>query len=222
MQVFFVRHGRTDANTQGVYAGGGLDVPVSEEGFAEAARIAESEEFQDMFRSAFDGKPVPLVYTSPMTRARQTAAVLFPKAAQTVVEDLREFKFGAFEGRIYADLKNDPDFLRWTHGNDDSPCPPDGDSINTCTARVKAAFSEIARKRFAAKDPSPIVLVAHGGVAMAFLHAFIDKEKPFFSWETPNCGVWRFDCGLEKNGEITLRLIAPPSLEGYTPVNYNQ
>jgi len=211
MKVFFIRHGQTEANVRGVYAGGGLDVPVSEAGLAEAREVSRSRAFRAVFDAAFGGKPVPLVYVSPMQRAQQTAAILFPGAAQEIVEDLREFKFGAFEGRVYGELKEDPLYTAWQHGGEGHRCPPDGDSVATCTARVSGAFAAIARARFAARDDAPIVLVSHGAAAMAFLHAFIDKEKPFFTWETPNCGVWQFDCVQGPDGEPRLTVTAPPS-----------
>jgi alpha-ribazole phosphatase len=214
MQIFFVRHARTGANEMGLYAGGGLDVPVSESGRAEALRIAASEEFRAPFREAFAGRLVPLVYTSPMLRTRETASILFPGAEQRPVEDLREFRFGKFEGRNYAGLRDDPEYIAWTSGNASSRCPPNGDSVNTCTERVSAAFAKIAAERFAAKDQSPIVIVAHGGTAMAFLHAFIDRSRPFFSWETPNCGVWRFDCAQGKDTGFRLTLLQAPPAEG--------
>lgn len=210
MKVFFIRHGRTDANIRGVYAGGRTDVCVNEGGKAEARRIAGSADFRALFRDAFGGRPVTPVYTSPMIRARETAGILFPEAALQTVEDFREFVFGEFEGRVYDDLKDDPAYIEWTRGDDDSRCPPDGDSINTCTERVCRAFSEIARGRFARGDQTPIVIVAHGGTAMAFLRGFIDRTRPFFTWDTPNCGIWRFDCAQGKDGGLKLTLLGEP------------
>ena len=39
-----------------------------------------------------------------MTRARQTARILFPEAEQIVVPGLREMDFGTFEGRNYVEM----------------------------------------------------------------------------------------------------------------------
>jgi alpha-ribazole phosphatase len=216
MEVFFVRHGRTEANAKGLYAGGGTDVPVSEEGFKEAIDTAKSDWFAAPFTAAFAkygkifGKDAPsLVYTSPMIRARQTAQVLFANAPHEVVEDFREFKFGSFEGRVYESLKSDPAYKAWAAGGNDSQCPGGGDSVNSCAGRVSRAFTNIVRARADAGDESPIVIVAHGGVAMAFLFSYINSAKPFFSWETPNCGVWHFDCAFDGKAASLTVLEAP-------------
>jgi alpha-ribazole phosphatase len=208
MEVFFIRHGITDANTNRLFAGGGLDVPVSEQGKAEARDVSKSAVFNAPFLAATGGRGVDFVYTSPMIRAKETASILFPAAKQEVVEDLREFMFGSFEGRGFGELHTDPAFIEWTRGDVETRCP-DGDSVSSCAKRVSAAFTAIANERFARGDQSPIVMVAHGVSAMAFLYAFIDKEKPFFTWKTPNCGVWHFDCGLA-DGALRLTLKSAP------------
>jgi alpha-ribazole phosphatase len=201
MDVFFIRHGQTDANANSLFAGGGLDVPVNPAGIAEAERVAASGEFRALV-------PSPrAVYVSPMSRARQTASILFPSAEQRVVEDLREFRFGRFEGRSFAELRDDPEYVEWFSGTDDSRCPGGGDSINSCTERVSRAFEAILD---GAEGGAPVVIVAHGGVAMAFLHAYIDPAKPFFSWNTPNCGVWHFGC-VKKNGVPSVTVLRAPT-----------
>jgi probable phosphoglycerate mutase len=46
--------------------------------------------------------------TSPLGRARETAAILFPESAAEIAPALREMSFGAWEGRRLADLRADP------------------------------------------------------------------------------------------------------------------
>ena len=55
-----------------------------------------------------------------MTRARQTAHILFPQAEQIVVPGLREMDFGTFEGRNYIEMENDPDYRAWVDSNCES------------------------------------------------------------------------------------------------------
>jgi alpha-ribazole phosphatase len=207
MDIFFIRHGQTDANANSLFAGGGLDVPINRVGRAEAERIAASDEFRALV-------PSPrVVYVSPMIRAGQTAAILFPHSEKRVVEDLREFKFGRFEGRSFAELKGDPAYIEWSSGADDSRCPDGGDSVSSCTERVSRAFEAILTERGAAGDDAPVVIVAHGGTAMAFLHAYIDPKRPFFSWVTPNCGVWHFNC-VKKDGVPAVTVLRAPASDG--------
>lgn len=62
-----------------------------------------------------------------MLRCRQTADFLYPNAMLTVVEDLREWNFGDFEGKTMEELKDDPDYLDWIASSMKST-PPGGES----------------------------------------------------------------------------------------------
>ena len=42
-----------------------------------------------------------LVYTSPMKRCKETAALLWPGISQKIIESLRECDFGEFENKNY-------------------------------------------------------------------------------------------------------------------------
>ena len=95
MTIYLLRHGETIYNTEKRYQGQ-RDIPLSTKGRAALCPA--------------DIRPAR-VYVSPMTRARQTAAVLFPQAQQIIVPGLREMDFGTFEGRNYVEMENDPDYL---------------------------------------------------------------------------------------------------------------
>jgi broad specificity phosphatase PhoE len=45
---------------------------------------------------------------SPLIRARETAAILFPESAAAIEPALREMSFGAWEGQRLGDLRADP------------------------------------------------------------------------------------------------------------------
>ena len=92
MTIYLLRHGETIYNAEKRYQGQ-RDIPLSTKGRAVLCP---------------GGHPPARVYVSPMTRARQTAAVLFPQAQQIIVPGLREMDFGTFEGRNYVEMENDP------------------------------------------------------------------------------------------------------------------
>ncbi len=48
------------------------------------------------------------VLTSPLTRARETAAILFPNSTAEIEPDLREMSFGDWEGQSLAALRGAP------------------------------------------------------------------------------------------------------------------
>ena len=169
MQITLIRHGKTAENLAGRYMGRS-DAPLCPEGIADAQRAAKDETLQR-------------VYVSPLKRARQTAAILFPNAEQVVIEDLQEMDFGDFEGRTAAEMEHDPAYRAWVDDLCRGACP-NGESQAGFRKRVTAAlFALIARA------DGDCTVVSHGGVIMAIMAELAEPKKDFYDWYTPNlCG----------------------------------
>ena len=71
-KLHLIRHGLTAGNLQGLYIGSGSDLPLCDEGRAQLKTLKKD----------FDYPAVPLVFTSPMKRATETAEILFPGVRQ--------------------------------------------------------------------------------------------------------------------------------------------
>ena len=71
-KLHLIRHGLTAGNLQGLYIGSGSDLPLCDEGRAQLKTLKKD----------FDYPVVPLVFTSPMKRATETAEILFPGVRQ--------------------------------------------------------------------------------------------------------------------------------------------
>lgn len=106
-RVYLIRHGLTEGNRLRRYIG------RTDEPLCAAGRAA---------LSAAPLKGIETVYVSPLLRARETAAILFPHARQIVVDDLREMDFGAFENRSADDMKNDAAYRAWVDGLCEGDC----------------------------------------------------------------------------------------------------
>jgi broad specificity phosphatase PhoE len=87
--VFVIRHGRTALNADGALRGL-LDVPLDEVGLAEAARLGK----------LFESVPLSVVVSSPLRRARQTAAPVAGStgAAVRIDEAFTDRDVGAWSG----------------------------------------------------------------------------------------------------------------------------
>lgn len=168
MRLYLLRHGLTRYNEEKRYQGVG-DTPLSPEGRARLCPAAWQP-----------GR----VYVSPLRRARETAGILFPHAVQTVVEDLREMDFGAFEGHTYGELSQNPDYLAWLDGNCLGPCPG-GESKGAFCDRVCAAVEGILDA--VQDEEDPLVIVAHGGTQMAVMERFVRPKRDYYAWSA-SCG----------------------------------
>ncbi len=155
---------------------GTLDVGLSERGAADAETVA------DRLSDGYE-----IVYTSPRTRALETAKPL--AAARGVPlevdERLREIDFGSFEGRTYEEIeRTDPELFRAWMETPTSVRFPGGESYADVRSRALAAYDEIRAAYGCA------VVVSHGGVIRAGLAAWLRMPaEAIFRLGQRNCGI---------------------------------
>jgi probable phosphoglycerate mutase len=102
-EVWLVRHGETEWSRSGRHTSS-TDLPLTAEGERVALGLKDRLE-----AVAFD-----LVLTSPMQRARETAALVGHADAE-VDGDLVEWGYGEYEGRTSAEIREtDPEWTIWT------------------------------------------------------------------------------------------------------------
>ena len=138
--VWLVRHGETEWARLGRHTSR-TDVPMTETG-REQARVLGR-------RLAAVG--FGLVVTSPLSRAAETARLAGFDGVAVVEPDLREWDYGALEGRLTAEIREDyPGWSIWT-----GPWP-EGETVEEVGARADRV---LARIRAADGD---VLLFSHG------------------------------------------------------------
>jgi probable phosphoglycerate mutase len=134
-RVIFVRHAEPEEAIRGrVY--GSLDVELSPEGRAHSGRLAES----------LAREPIAAVYTSPLRRARDTAAPLAAALGlePVAVDDLSELDFGELEGLTVDEVAaRHPAQLGWIAAPANAAFPG-GESVAALHGRATRAAREIA------------------------------------------------------------------------------
>lgn len=172
LKIHLIRHGATDANIQGMYIGAKTDLPISPEGFDELRLLKENNDYPKIQK----------LYSSPMLRARQTAAILFPDCEIELVENMREYDFGVFEGKTAAELEGNPKFAAWVAGKISAP---EGESNTDFIKRICLGFNEIVVDMLN-RNLSEAAVIMHGGAIMMLLAACaVPQHKPV-EWATDN------------------------------------
>ena len=137
-EIWLVRHGATEWTHTRQHTGR-TDLPLTAEGRREAAALVKPLNRQ-LFAAAF---------TSPLSRARETARIAGFANAE-VLDDLREWDYGVYEGRTTAEIRVEiPGWSVWK-----DPVV-EGESIDDVAAR---AASVVAR---CATVDGRVVLFAH-------------------------------------------------------------
>ena len=176
MRILLIRHGLTAMGEQKRYQGS-LDLPLSENGRKALQPAAFTPE---------------LLAVSPMIRARETAAILFPFAVRMeVIPDLREMDFGLFEGRGWWEMENDAAYRAWIDSGCLSPCPG-GEDRSSFAERVCKAFSGLVQDALAS-GVDTLAVVAHGGTQMAVLERWGSPKKEYWQWQTECGDGWVLD-----------------------------
>lgn len=172
-RLHLIRHGLTDANTEGRYIGGKTDLPLSSKGKRELKGLYEDLEYPR----------VPLVFSSPLARCTETAKILFPSREIITVENMREYNFGVFENKTAAELDGRPDYAAWAAGQ--MPAPPEGESSKDFVARLALGLNEIIRIMMEREEYEAAV-VMHGGAIMMLLAACgLPQQQPAL-WTSEN------------------------------------
>ena len=198
-KIHLVRHALTAENTEGKYIGQ-TDVDASEEGLAQVKDLMQQGE----------GYPVAdVVISSPLKRCLQTAKLIYPNKEPVIMEDLREYDFGDFEGHTADELKDLEIFKTWISGSEPDTPVPFGESQTEFNNRICSCFVKII-EGIIKSGTDNTVIITHGGIITSLMANFAIPEAPVHEWLTPNgCGytlrvdptVWRMGHRLEAFAE---------------------
>jgi broad specificity phosphatase PhoE len=148
-RLFLVRHGATQLSAEDRFAGS-TDVDLSDEGRAQASRLAER----------LRDDRVVAVYCSPLRRTRDTAAALATPHGLEPIEDagLREIDHGHWEGltRSEVETRFHDEYVRW----EEDPftfAPQDGE----CGLDVMARALPVVRRIVETHRGQNVVVVSH-------------------------------------------------------------
>jgi alpha-ribazole phosphatase len=157
IRFWLIRHGEPAGEARH-RCHGSLDIGLSEAGRAQMAQVAEY----------LMDEPIVAIYTSPRSRALESARILGAVAScpVEVIEDLREIDFGDFEGLAYDEIAaRYPDLYRQWMERPTEVQFPNGESFSAMRVRVLRVFEAIQRER----ESRTVAIVSHGGVNRTLL-----------------------------------------------------
>lgn len=177
--ITLVRHGQTDWNLSRRIQGS-TDIPLNETGRADAHAAAE--------RLATGTHHA--VYSSPLQRARETAAIIAERLAlplEAPVPDVREREFGEGEGMLVEEYI--AAYGDW-HAE-----VPGAETLEAVGQRAIEAIHRIARESRRRSSPAAesVIVVAHGGVIRAVIDHVSGGTLPPVGEVLANGSAHRFE-----------------------------
>ncbi len=147
--ILLVRHGATEWSENGRHTGR-TDLPLIEKGVRQADRLPP------LLATLSEGA-LPVVFTSPLQRAEQTARRAVPGIEATVVDALAEYDYGTYEGLTAAQIsEQQPGWDLFEHG-----CPG-GESLHQVVARCDGFIAKLER-------------TARGRAVIVFTHGHLSR-----------------------------------------------
>ena len=179
---YFLRHGETQYNLERRFQGS-IDVPLNDNGVAQAKRAAE----------ILTGKGFTRIVSSPANRVLKTASFTAEAsgAPMHIDADLMEFNVGSFEGRDIIETKR-------AHGLDEDASfmtilPDDAENWHEFVPRICASV-----RRWTDQHANETLLIAAHGlvfraltVALAEQHLVSQNAEPYF-FQPTNSG-WHIE-----------------------------
>lgn len=175
MKIYAARHGQTQWNVENKICGT-TDLPLTEEGWAQARALAEKTTELDL----------DLIICSTMLRARQTASAVAEKLDIPVIEDARlvEQNYGIYEG---MDRKT-PGFLE--NKRHFAVRYPGGESMMDVAHRIYSLLEDVKREH----DGKNVLLVCHGGV-LRLVRSYFEPmtNDEYFHYSPGNADIREYE-----------------------------
>lgn len=176
--IILVRHGETAWNREHLFRGL-KDIPLNDNGREQARRTAEA--LQDL--------PVRAVYSSPLSRALETAgAIARVNGLTPVVEpSFNDLSFGSWEGRLVEEVAREcpAEFKMWR----ETPHrwkAPGGDSLLEVKERAWSRLGELA----GIHEGETLLIVSHRVVLKLLLIAALEMgDHKFWLLDQSPCAI---------------------------------
>jgi broad specificity phosphatase PhoE len=185
LTLYLVRHGQTAQSSEGVFCGD-LDPPLTDQGRAEADRVA----------GALGPLGFSAIYCSPKLRARMTAEPIARACGlEPVIDDgLREIAYGTWEGCKESEIATTDRaaFDAWT-ADPALASPPGGESAFAIAARALPVVLRARREHASGR----VLLVSHKATVRVIVCALLGVPLGRFRTHVacPTASITAFEFG---------------------------
>ena len=168
--IYLVRHGQTAWNKEEIFRGR-TDISLDETGLKEA----------ELAGQYFKGMEIHGIYSSPLSRAWQTAQKVaeFHNLKVQPLQGIVDMSFGNWEGRPHQEIQESDSktYRQWV----ETPHLvrlPGGESLDDVRVRAMAAMEEVIRKN----TGKTLVLVSHRVICKVLICAILGLDNSHF-WQ---------------------------------------
>lgn len=183
INIYLIRHGKPDFPDDRTCCLGHTDLPLCDLGRMQSSLLAASFSMQGI--PGFDA-----VYTSPLSRTRETAAFLFAPVRKTIAS-LQERDFGVWDGLSFDAIRKNWPKLYEARGYDHSLPIPGEESADAAALRFSEAIREILQSSVcAAKQELHLAVVSHNDIISSYLTGSDPEHRTKQELKLPYAGFY--------------------------------
>jgi broad specificity phosphatase PhoE len=173
LQIALIRPGSTDYDVEGRIQGM-LDIPLNEQGLADAAQIAEQ----------LRGTGVEVLYAPTSEPAQHTAAIVGETLGIKVkkLNKMQNLNHGLWQGMLVDDVQHkQPKVYRQWLEQPENVCPPEGEMLGDAEERVHAAMTKLLKKH-----KEGVIGICVPEPLLSLVRHFITRETLGDLWKPAN------------------------------------
>jgi len=143
--IYLIRHGLTQWNTGGIFRGR-HDIPLSDMGRRQTHMLGKY--LAEESKGESNKKNFGTMYTSPLSRAHETATIIAEYTGSKVVPEnrLTDVNFGNWQGKNVSQVKEQyPDLYKTYKEHPEEASFPEGETLQECFLRCSQGFFELVR-----------------------------------------------------------------------------
>jgi len=166
--IFLVRHGECEGNIKGMFRGR-TDFPLNKRGLVQAQDLAQE----------LKSFSIKYIYTSPLSRARQTAEAIAQQCGIEVKieEQFNNIELGSWEGRFKKEIAElyPKEWELWV--NNPEELRVEGmETLYDVQKRTKACLDSLVSRY----NGETLVVVSHRAVLKPLIAACLNIASPYF------------------------------------------
>jgi len=198
--IYIARHGQTNSNVSHTWMGQSGNDDLNETGKTQAKKLA----------NYFENKNIKKIFSSPLSRALQTANIVAEKNNIEVLEDdlLKEMNYGDLEGHNLDEvLRKFSNLYKLWKSDPEKTSFPNGESFDDLMKRANTILEKYVNN-------DNILLVSHEDMIRGILTAITKAPKDFWEYSISNTSVTTLR--KNKNNEIEIVKIGETNNLQYT------
>ncbi|MBQ6470292.1 MAG: histidine phosphatase family protein [Lachnospiraceae bacterium] len=200
--IYVVRHGKPEGEAAEKRCLGITDVPLSEEGRAQAEALGERLAAE--LAGAEPGGGIRII-SSPACRCFETAHIIGRRFPGPVIEaepDLREIHMGIWDGKYFDEIRDTFPAEYEARGKDLwNYRVPGGESFAEAGARFRSVVEKLTRQTERKEDA--VIIVSHAGAVRAGISLLTGVPfEEMMRRRIPYAGITALKCGTDKTGGL--------------------